>query len=405
MDSLSQEPARALGGRSSDNRIKTQLFDGREEMDAADFDVIIAGAGVVGLAVARAIGGAGLSVLTIECAPRIGLGVSARSSEVIHAGLYYPPASLKAKLCRRGAEMLYRYCEEHGVECKRLGKLVVATEPDQEEKLDAIARNARDSGVRDLSRLDGADARKLEPNLRCCCAILSPSTGIVDSRGLMLALQGDAEAAGVGFAFNARIEGGALTKDKIVVHIRDRESAEALSLATKVFINAAGLGATSIAQAIEGFPREAVPPFYLARGCYFALAGPAPFRSLVYPIPVVAGLGVHLTLDLGGQARFGPDVEWVEAESYEIDPRRANAFYGEIRRYWPALADGALVPAYAGIRPKIVGPGEPAADFRIDGPSEHGVAGVINLFGIESPGLTASLAIGELVRDRLREIL
>ncbi|HTO79741.1 MAG TPA: NAD(P)/FAD-dependent oxidoreductase [Methylocystis sp.] len=378
---------------------------GERGMDAADFDVIIAGAGVIGLAVARAIGDAGLSVLTIECASRIGLGVSSRSSEVIHAGLYYPPASHKAKLCLRGAELLYRYCEERGVECNRLGKLVVATDPDQEERLDAIARNAQDSGVRDLSRLEAADARKLEPNLRCCCAILSPSTGVVDSRGLMLALQGDAEAAGVEFAFNARVEGGALTKSGIVVHIRDRESTEALSLKTRVFINAAGLGATSIARAIEGFPREAVPPFYLARGCYFALAGPAPFRTLVYPIPVVGGLGVHLTLDLGGQARFGPDVEWVEEESYEIDPHRADIFYAEIRRYWPALADGSLVPAYAGIRPKISGPGEPAADFRIDGPREHGVAGVINLFGIESPGLTASLAIGELIRDRLREIL
>jgi L-2-hydroxyglutarate oxidase LhgO len=374
-------------------------------MDAADFDVIIAGAGVVGLAVARAIGDAGLSVLTIECAPRIGLGVSARSSEVIHAGLYYTPASQKAQLCRRGAEMLYRYCEERGVDSRRLGKLVVATDPDQEEKLEAIARNAQDSGVRDLSRLDGADARKLEPNLRCRGAILSPSTGIVDSRGLMLALQGDAEAAGAEFAFNARIEGGALTKNGVVLRIRDRESAQALSLGTKVFINAAGLGAVPIARAIEGFPRAAVPPFYLARGCYFAVAGPAPFRRLIYPIPVAGGLGVHLTLDLGGQARFGPDVEWVEEESYEIDPRRADAFYDEIRRYWPALADGSLVPAYAGIRPKIAGPGEPAADFRIDGPAEHGVAGVINLFGIESPGLTASLAIGELVRDRLREIL
>ncbi len=374
-------------------------------MDAADFDVIIAGAGVIGLAVARAIGDTGLSVLTIECAPRIGLGVSSRSSEVIHAGLYYPPASHKAKLCRRGAELLYRYCEERGVECKRLGKLVVATDPGQEEKLEAIARNAHDNGVRDLSRLDGADARKLEPNLQCCCAVLSPSTGVVDSRGLMLALQGDAEAAGVNFAFNAKIEGGALTRDGIVLHIRDRESADRLSLGTKVFINAAGLGATLIAQAIEGFPQDAVPPFYLARGCYFALAGPAPFRRLVYPIPVVGGLGVHLTLDLGGQARFGPDVEWVQEESYDVDPRRADVFYDEIRRYWPALADGALLPAYAGIRPKISGPGEPAADFRIDGPKEHGAAGVINLFGIESPGLTSSLAIGEFVRERLREML
>jgi L-2-hydroxyglutarate oxidase LhgO len=374
-------------------------------VDAADFDVIVAGAGVVGLAVARAIGEAGLSVLTIECAPRIGLGVSARSSEVIHAGLYYPPASHKATLCRRGAEMLYRYCEMRGVEAKRVGKLIVATEPDQEEKLDAIARNAQASGVGDLSRLQGAEARRLEPNLRCCCAILSPSTGIVDSRGLMLALQGDAEAAGVGFAFNAKIEGGALTKGGIIVHIRDRESAEALSLRTKVLVNAAGLGATSIARAIEGFPQEAIPPFHLARGCYFALAGPAPFRRLVYPIPVAGGLGVHLTLDLGGQARFGPDVEWVREESYEIDPRRADAFYDEIRRYWPDLADGSLVPAYAGIRPKIAGPGEPAADFRIDGPQEHGGAAAVNLFGIESPGLTASLAIGELVHNRVREML
>ena len=374
-------------------------------MDAADFDVIIAGAGVVGLAVARAIGEAGRSVLTIERAPRIGLGVSARSSEVVHAGLYYPPASHKARLCRRGAEMLYRYCETRRVDVERVGKLVVATDPDQEEKLDAIARNAQAAGVGDLSRLDEAEARKLEPNLRCCCAILSPSTGIVDSRGLMLALQGDAEAAGVGFAFNARIEGGALNKGGIVLHIRDRDSAEALSLQTRVLINTAGLGATAIAREIEGFPRDAVPPFYLARGCYFALAAPAPFRRLVYPIPVVGGLGVHLTLDLGGQARFGPDIEWVQEESYEVDPRRAHAFYEEIRRYWPDLADGSLVPAYAGIRPKISGPGEPAADFRIDGPAEHGVASVINLFGIESPGLTASLAIGELVGERLREML
>ena len=374
-------------------------------MDRADFDVIVAGAGVVGLAVARAIGDAGPSVLAVERDSRIGLGISSRSSEVVHAGLYYPPSSRKATLCRRGAQLLYRYCEERGVKSKRLGKLVVATHIDQEEKLEAIADNARDSGVRDLVPLDEAEARKLEPNLRCRRAILSPSTGIVDSHGLMLALQGDAEAAGVAFAFNARIEGGALTKDGVILCIRDRDSAEALSLRTKVFVNAAGLGATAIAIAIQGFPREAVPPFHLARGCYIALAGAAPFRRLVYPIPAVGGLGVHLTLDLGGQARFGPDVEWVQEERYEVDPRRAEAFYQEIRRYWPDLADGSLVPAYAGIRPKISGPGEPAADFRIDGPGQHGVAGVINLFGIESPGLTASLAIGEFVRDRVREML
>ncbi|CAN3991688.1 NAD(P)/FAD-dependent oxidoreductase [Methylocystis bryophila] len=367
--------------------------------------MIIAGAGVVGLAAARALGGAGLSVLAIESAAGIGTGISSRNSEVIHAGLYYPPASLKAELCRQGAEMLYRYCEARGVECKRLGKLVVAADPSQEAKLDAIARNARGSGVRDLVALDGAEARQLEPDLRCHCAILSPSTGIIDSHGLMLALQGDAEAQGVSFAFNARIEGGALEKGRVVLHIRDRASGESLSLRAKTFVNAAGLGATAIARAIEGFPSDAVPPFHLARGCYFALPGRAPFRRLIYPIPVAGGLGVHLTLDLAGQARFGPDVEWIEQESYEVDPRRADAFYAEIRRYWPDLAEGALLPAYAGIRPKISGPGEPAADFRIDGPQEHGAASVINLFGIESPGLTASLAIGELVRDRVRGML
>jgi L-2-hydroxyglutarate oxidase LhgO len=374
-------------------------------VEAADFDVIIAGAGVVGLAVARAIGGAGLSVLVIEGAARIGQGVSSRSSEVIHAGLYYPPGSCKAVLCRRGADRLYRYCANRGVEARRLGKLVVATDSGQEEKLEAIARNARANGVEDLLRLTEREARALEPDLRCRSALLSPSTGIVDSHGLMLALQGDAEAGGVGFAFNARIEGGALIEGGVVLHIRDRGSAEALSLRAKVFVNAAGLGAVAIARAIEGFPQAAVPPFHLARGCYFALAGPAPFRRLIYPIPVDGGLGVHLTLDLGGQARFGPDVEWVRDESYEVDPRRADAFYAEIRRYWPQLADGALIPAYAGIRPKISGPGEPAADFRIDGPKEHGVAGLINLFGIESPGLTASLAIGELIRDYVREMV
>jgi len=375
------------------------------DLDAADFDVIIAGAGVVGLAVARAIGGAGLSVLVIECAPRIGLGVSSRSSEVIHAGLYYPPGSRKAILCRRGADMLYRYCATRGVEARRVGKLVVATDPDQEEKLEVIARNAQANGVEDLVRMSEPEARALETDLRCRSALLSPSTGIVDSHSLMLALQGDAEAGGVGFAFNARIEGGALTEGGVVLHIRDRDSAEALSLRAKVFVNAAGLGAVAIARAIEGFPQAAVPPFHLARGCYFALAGSAPFCRLIYPIPVAGGLGVHLTLDLGGQARFGPDVEWVREESYEVDTRRADSFYAEIRRYWPQLAAGSLVPAYAGIRPKITGPGEPAADFRIDSPQEHGVAGVINLFGIESPGLTSCLAIGELVRDRLREMV
>jgi L-2-hydroxyglutarate oxidase LhgO len=378
---------------------------GELKMILAEFDVIIAGAGVVGLAIAQALGNLGCSVEVIERAPRIGLGVSSRSSEVIHAGLYYPPSSKKAQLCRRGSEMLYRYCTKRGVGHRRLGKLIVATHPSQERQLDSITTNAEASGVRDLERLEAGEARRLEPDLSCSGAILSPSSGIVDSHGFMQALQCDAESMGVGFAFNAAIDGGALTKNGVILHVRDSASAETVFLKAKIFINAAGLGAISIARAIEGFPGEAIPTLYLARGCYFALAGRAPFRRLVYPIPESGGLGVHLTLDLGEQARFGPDVEWIDRENYVVDPRRADGFYREIRRYWRNLADDALTPAYAGIRPKISGPGEPAVDFRIDAEREHGVAGIINLFGIESPGLTASLAIGELIREHVCSLL
>lgn len=372
-------------------------------MSGANFDVVIAGAGVVGLAVARALGETGYKVLVTESAPTIGSGVSSRNSEVIHAGLYYPPDSLKARLCQRGAELLYRYCFDRGVGFRRVGKLIVATQPDQEAKLDQIASNALASGVRDLIRLEAAEARKLEPSLACCGAILSPSTGIVDSHGLMLALQGDAEESGATFAFNAKVVGGAVTQSGITLHIRDRASDDVSSLETRAFVNAAGLGATTLSRAIDGFPASMTPPLYLARGCYFTLSGRAPFSRLIYPVPVEGALGVHLTLDLAGQARFGPDIEWIDEIDYNVDPRRAEAFYDEIRRYWPALLDGALLPGYAGIRPKISGRGTPAADFRVDGPGQHGVAGLVNLFGIESPGLTASLALAELVRDRLSE--
>ncbi|CCJ07525.1 NAD(P)/FAD-dependent oxidoreductase [Methylocystis sp. SC2] len=372
-------------------------------MSGANFDVVIAGAGVVGLAVARALGETGYKVLVVESAPTIGSGVSSRNSEVIHAGLYYPPDSLKAQLCRRGAELLYRYCLDRRVGFRRLGKLIVATQPDQQGKLDQIASNALASGVRDLIRLEAAEARKLEPSLACCGAILSPSTGIVDSHGLMLALQGDAEEFGATFAFNAKVVGGAVTQSGIALQIRDRASAEVSSLETRAFVNAAGLGATTLSRAIDGFPDSMTPQLYLARGCYFTLSARAPFSRLIYPVPVEGALGVHLTLDLAGQARFGPDIEWIDDVDYNVDARRAEAFYDEIRRYWPALLDGVLLPGYAGIRPKISGRGKPAADFRVDGPRQHGVEGLVNLFGIESPGLTASLALAELVRDRLGE--
>jgi len=370
-------------------------------MSIGHFDVVVAGAGVIGLSIARALSLSGRGVLVIESEPTIGRGISCRNSEVIHAGLYYPPSSLKAKLCVAGRDLLYRYCAEKGVDCKRLGKLLVATQAEQQDKLDLILANAIACGVRDLRRLDSAQAHALEPNLNCVGALLSPSTGIVDSHALLLALQGDALASGVEFAFNTTIEVGERNQRGIEITARDRMSGDRFSIEAQNFVNAAGLGAIAIARSIEGFPASTIPRPYLARGCYFALSGAPPFSRLVYPVPVEGGLGVHLTLDLSGQARFGPDLEWIDKIDYRVDPRRADAFFSEIRRYWPSLASGSLTPAYAGIRPKISGPGEPAADFCIAGPSEHGVPGIVNLFGIESPGLTSCLAIANLVRDEL----
>lgn len=366
-------------------------------MSGMRVDAIVAGAGVVGLAVARAVARTGRDTILIEAEPLIGSGTSSRNSEVIHAGLYYPPGSLKARLCVRGREMLYDFCAARGVAHRRCGKLIVATEPGQEEALAAIAARALANGVEDLTPLTRARAQALEPAVRCREALLSPATGIVDSHGLMLACQGDFEEAGGSVAFGTQIERGALTEAGAHLLCRDRASGEGFELEAALLVNAAGLGAVALARALEGFPAEHVPLAHLARGHYFALSGRAPFSRLVYPVPVPGGLGVHLTLDLGGQARFGPDVEWVDAIDYSVDPRRADHFHEEIRRYWPALPDGALHPAYAGIRPKISGPDEPAADFRIDGPAAHGAPGVVHLFGIESPGLTASLAIAEAV--------
>ena len=365
-------------------------------------DAIVAGAGVVGLAVARALALSGREVVVVEAASMIGTGTSSRSSEVIHAGIYYPPGSAKAQLCVAGKHALYEFCAERGIKHRRCGKLIVATNHNQQDDLATIFARAYANGVADLEHLTVAQAKTMEPDVACTAALHSPSTGIIDSHGYMLALQGDLEDRGGAVAFGTTIAHGEVNAaGGVTLQCRDASSGDAFALAAPIFVNAAGLGAVALAHAIGGFPAKHIPPAYLARGCYFSLNGRTPFSRLVYPVPEPGGLGVHLTLDLGGQARFGPDVEWIEHIDYTVDPRRADTFYAEIRRYWPNLPDNALQPSYAGIRPKISGPGEPAADFRIDGPGEHGVAGVVNLFGIESPGLTASPAIAAAVLAKI----
>lgn len=361
-------------------------------------DCLVVGAGVVGLAVARALARAGREVVIAERHGRIGSEISSRNSGVIHAGLYYPAGSLKARLCVDGRALLYAFCAEHGVAHRRCGKLIVATSEGQIPALAAIAAAAQANGVADVQWLDGPAARALEPALACQAALLSPSTGIVDVHGLMLALLADAERAGAALALASAVDQLRPGPDGVAVRLAGEV---APALVARWVINCGGLGAVALARATAGLPASAIPTMGYAKGNYFALAGRAPFSRLIYPVPEPGGLGVHLTLDLAGQARFGPDVEWVDGCDFTVDPRRAPHFEGAVRAYWPALPPGALAPDYAGIRPKISGPGEPAADFRIDGPAQHGVAGLINLFGIESPGLTASLAIGELVAERV----
>jgi L-2-hydroxyglutarate oxidase LhgO len=355
-------------------------------------DAVVAGAGVVGLAIARALARQGREVLVLEAAEAIGTETSSRNSEVVHAGIYYPKDSLKALLCVRGRRLLYDYCASHGVPVHRLGKLIVATSDGEARALDGIASKAWANGVEDLRPISAAEAQALEPALNCTAALLSPSTGIIDSHRLMLAYQGDAEAAGAMVAFHAPIVCGRPTDRGWSL---DVGGADPMRLDCDLLVNAAGLGAVALAGRLEGLPADAVPTAYLCKGSYYSLAGRSPFSHLIYPVPEHAGLGVHLTLDLGGQARFGPDTEWVDHIDYRVDIARAKGFYAAIRRYWPGLPDGALQPGYAGMRPKISGPHEPAADFRIDGPARHGLPGLVNLFGIESPGLTASLAIAE----------
>lgn len=362
-------------------------------------DCVVVGAGVVGLAVARALARAGREVLILEAEAAIGTATSARSSEVIHAGIYYPPGSLKGRLCLAGRQALYGFCDSHGVPYRRCGKLIVATEDAQLTALEQLHRHARANGVDDLQRLDGPAVRALEPQLRAVAGLLSPSTGIIDSHALMLALLGDAERHGAVLALNAPVEGIKATGEGLCVQVG---GSDPLPLLARTLVNCAGHGAPVLAARTEGLGRAGLPRQYFAKGSYFSLAGRAPFRHLIYPLPEPGGLGVHLTLDLAGQARFGPDVQWVEGLDYALEPQRADGFYAAIRRYWPDLPDDALQPAYAGVRPKISGPGEAAADFRIDGPAQHGISGLVNLFGIESPGLTASLAIGEHVATLLR---
>lgn len=359
-------------------------------------ECVVIGAGVVGLAVARALAEAGRDVLVLEAAEGIGTETSSRNSEVIHAGIYYPRGSLMARLCVQGKKMLYAFCAEHGVAHRNCGKLIVATDAAEVEKLAGIRAGAAANGVDDLRLLTPAQARDLEPALACTAALLSPSTGIVDSHAYMLALQGAAEAAGALFAFHAPVTGGQAAGDGVELEVG---GAEPMRLAARLVVNAAGLHAPAVARRLRGMPAQLVPTQYYAKGNYFVLAGRNPFGRLIYPVPVPGGLGVHLTIDLAGQARFGPDVEWVPAPDYGVDPGRADSFYAAIRRYWPALPDGALQPGYAGVRPKIVPPAVAKQDFVVQGPAAHGVAGLINLFGIESPGLTAAIALAELVRD------
>ncbi len=365
-----------------------------------EVECVVVGAGVVGLACARALALDGREVLVLEAETSFGTATSSRNSEVVHAGLYYAPGSLKARLCVAGRRMLVEYCEARGIACRKLGKLVVATRDRDTARLGSVLERARANGVESVDWIETAQARCLEPALRCVAALQSHESGIVDSHALMLALVGDLEANRGVLACRSPVLGARRAGRGWRV---STGGASPYEIGCALLVNAAGLHAQEIASAIEGMPDRAVPARVLARGCYFALPGRAPFSRLVYPVPVDGGLGVHLTLDLAGQARFGPDVEWIDRIDYTVDARRADSFYGAIREYWPQLPDGSLQPAYAGIRPKLSGPGEPERDFEIHGPQVHGIAGLINLFGIESPGLTASLAIGSTVAALARE--
>lgn len=364
-----------------------------------DFDATVVGAGSVGLACGRALAGRGLSVLVLEAQPHIGQGVSSRNSEVIHGGLYYPTGSLKARFCVQGRRALYAFLDSHKIDYRRCGKLVVATEEAEVERVEAIFQQATANGVEGLEHLTGAQARALEPGLNAHAAILSPESGLFASHDYMLALQGEIEDAGGsvvvstpferaeplpggGFTVTAGGEGGA-------------------TLTSRLLVTTPGLDAQVVARRIEGYPATDIPARHLGKGVYFRLTGRAPFERLIYPPPIAGALGTHYRKDLGGQAVFGPDLTYVETEDYSVDPAKAEDFAGYIRRFWPGLPEGALTPDYAGIRPKLHGPGQPQPDFQLHGVEHHGITGLMALFGIESPGLTSSLAIGEAVAESL----
>jgi L-2-hydroxyglutarate oxidase LhgO len=344
--------------------------------------------------VARALALAGREVIILEIAEGIGTETSSRNSEVIHAGIYYPAGSLMARFCVSGRRALYAYCAERGVPHANCGKLIVATNAQEDAMLAGIKRRAEANGVESMRVLSAAEAVALEPNLSCTSALLSPVTGIIDSHAFMLALQGDAENAGAVPVFYSPVVGGRVVQGGVEI---DVGGADPMTLRCRLLVNSAGLYAPGLATRIAGMPPDRIPTAYYAKGNYFTLSGRSPFSRLIYPVPVPGGLGVHLTIDLGNQARFGPDVQWIDTIDYTVDPARADSFYAAVRKYWPALKDGALQPGYAGIRPKIVPRGAPAQDFAVQGPQTHGVPGLINLFGIESPGLTAALALADHV--------
>ncbi|KAG6556335.1 hypothetical protein Mapa_002278 [Marchantia paleacea] len=390
------------------------------ELPREKVDCVVIGAGVVGLAVARELGRQGREVIVLEAADAIGTGTSSRNSEVIHAGIYYPRGSLKAKLCVAGKHALYTYCKERGIPHKSVGKLIVATGAGQSAVLERIFLHGTNNGVADLRMMSGEEAVRIEPSLRCRQALFSPSTGIVDSHAFMFALQTDAEEKGMTLAFNTTVCRGSVLSDDIELVVRETsspsgEETEQLLLSAKVVVNAAGLFAQSVARKMEGVPSNTIPQGYYARGCYFYLSGYSkpPFSHLIYPVPEEGGIGVHVTMDLGGQTRFGPDVDWLPHLNdnelyparfdYQVDPRRGDRFYSEVRKYFPALPEDSLQPGYSGIRPKLSGKGQPPADFLIQGRNSHGIPGLVQLYGIESPGLTSSLAIAQFVGDLVAE--
>jgi L-2-hydroxyglutarate oxidase LhgO len=362
-----------------------------------DTDTVVVGAGVVGLAIARALAMAGREVVVLEAEGHIAAHQSSRNSEVVHAGIYYPPGSNKARLCIAGKEKLYAYCAEKGVGARAVGKLVVATSEGQVARLEAIRANAHACGMPHIDMIPAGDARRMEPALSCVAALWSPTSGIVDSHAYMLALIGDAEAHGALTVFHAPVERAVIETTGMRLFVGGAAPTE---IRCRLLVNCGGVFAPKLARSIEGYPRERIPSEGFAKGNYFSLSGRAPFSRLIYPVPEPGGLGVHLTIDLGGQARFGPDVQWIDGVDYSVDPARGDKFYAEIRKYWPALPDGALSPSYAGIRAKI-GPRDKTQDFLIETPAEHGVPGIVSLFGIESPGLTSSLAIAEYVAQRV----